>query len=243
MIVVGVVLVAAVVAVILVHVTSGTSGPTSSGNHATGTARFTTPGALEKARATADDAVKNNHCPKNPQTRVNQLHWSSPPPMTIDPSAKYTAAVTTTAGAFIITLDAQAAPETVNNFVFLAEQGYYHCNTFDLIVPGSIVQTGDPTGTGHGGPGYVLPPENVPNQYATGDVAMADTGGGTSGSQFFVVTGGSSKLSPKYSLFGTVTSGIGIPQQINLQGSADPNGGGTSSLVVERVMNVKIKEH
>ena len=96
--------------------------------------------------------------------------------MTIDPTKTYKATVKTTDGTFVITLLAKTAPTTVNNFVFLAQHGFYKCVIFHRVIPGFMDQTGDPTGTGKGGPGYSLANENVPTSYATGDVAMAGTG-------------------------------------------------------------------
>ena len=114
--------------------------------------------------------------------------------MTLDTSKTYTATVKTTTGTFDIALDAKTAPQTVNNFVFLAQKGYYHCVIFHRVIPSFMDQTGDPTGTGDGGPGYTIPDENPPkassasDQYPLGSVAMANTGQPhTGGSQFFIV--------------------------------------------------------
>ena len=96
--------------------------------------------------------------------------------MTITKSKKYTATVKTTAGTIVITLDARTAPTTVNSFVFLAKQGFYKCVIFHRVIPNFMDQTGDPTGTGTGGPGYEFDNENIPKSYATGDVAMANSG-------------------------------------------------------------------
>ena len=130
--------------------------------------------------------------------------------MTIDTSKTYTATVKTTAGTFAIALDAKAAPMTVNNFVFLADKGYYHCVIFHRVIPSFMDQTGDPTGTGTGGPGYTIADENPPkaptrpSQYPLGSVAMANTGApNTGGSQCFIVAGPEGECLPNtYSLFG-----------------------------------------
>ena len=87
---------------------------------------------------------------------MNTQKYSAAPAMTIDTSKTYTATVVTTTGTFTITLDAKAAPITVNNFVFLAEKGFYHCVIFHRVIPQFMDQTGDPTGTGQGGPGYTI---------------------------------------------------------------------------------------
>ena len=116
----------------------------------------------------------------------------------------------------MVTLDASTAPMTVNNFVFLANKGFYNCVIFHRVIPGFMDQTGDPTGTGTGGPGYTIPDEyppkaaNAADQYPLGSVAMANTGQPhTGGSQFFIVAGAQGESLPNsYSLFGQVTSGM-----------------------------------
>ncbi len=163
--------------------------------------------------------------------------------MTIDPSKTYKATVKTTAGTFVITLLAKTAPKTVNSFVFLADHGFYKCVVFHRVIPGFMDQTGDPTGTGSGGPGYHFANENVPKAYATSDVAMANSGGSDSdGSQFFlVVPGGATTLNSDlsqgdaYSLFGTVSQGMTVVEKINTEGTS----GGTPT-VTQRMLSVTI---
>ncbi len=196
------------------------------------------------AQKTANQMAVKAGCPASTSTRVNTQSYSAPPPMSIDTSKTYTATVTTTAGTFTVDLDAQAAPTTVNSFVFLADKGFYRCNIFLRVIPGFVDQTGDPTGTG--GPGYKFANENVPKAYATGDVVMANSGGtDTNGSQFFLVApGGATQLNgdltqgDAYSLFGTVTSGQSVVNSINAQGSAS----GTPPDVTQRILSVKITE-
>ena len=133
------------------------------------------------------------------------------PSQQLTKGTKYVAKVSTTCGDFEITLDAKRAPKTGGSFVALARAGFYDDTTFHRIVPGFVIQGGDPEGSGMGGPGYSIketPPENL--QYTRGVVAMAKTGeepAGTSGSQFFVVTGEDAGLPPDYALLGKVTSG------------------------------------
>jgi cyclophilin family peptidyl-prolyl cis-trans isomerase len=197
--------------------------------------------AKKSPQAVANSLAVAAGCPKSPYTRVNQLSWSKPPAMTIDPSKTYTAAVKTTAGSFVITLDARAAPHTVNNFVFLAEQNFYHCVIFLRVVPGFVDQAGDPQGTGKGGPGYQFASENLPKAYATGDVAMANSGPNTNGSQFFIVVpGGAGALKPTYSLFGKVTSGMSVVEKINREGNSKTTG--IPPHVVQRILSVTIHE-
>jgi cyclophilin family peptidyl-prolyl cis-trans isomerase len=170
--------------------------------------------------------------------------------MTIDTSKTYLATVKTDAGTFVITLDAKEAPIAVNNFVFLAEHKFYNCVIFHRVIPGFVVQGGDPTGTGEGGPGYQFteagPPaaKTAADQYPLDSVAMANSSSGstdpsTNGSQFFIVTGSSGEqLPPDYVLFGQVTSGLSVVQQINNDGSS----AGVPPTVTHRMLSVTITE-
>ena len=163
-------------------------------------------------------------CPADFHATLNKPSYPSAPPMTIDPSKTYTATITTDIGAFSVQLDPKLAPKTVNNFVFLAQHHFYDCIIFHRVIPSFVDQTGDPTGTGTGGPGYKfadeLPPTASP-QYPLGSLAMANSGANTNGSQFFVVAGSQGEtLAPSYSLFGKVTSGLSVIQQINAGGSS-----------------------
>ena len=121
----------------------------------------------------------------------------------------------------MVRLDAKAAPHTVNNFVFLARQGFYDGLTFHRVVPGFVIQGGDPSGDGTGGPGYTFADELPDDGYPTGSVAMANSGPGTNGSQFFVVTGDASFLPNSYSRFGRVTEGLDVAKTI--ERFADPS--------------------
>jgi cyclophilin family peptidyl-prolyl cis-trans isomerase len=180
-------------------------------------------------------------CPASTSARVNTQSYPSAPALTIDPNKLYSATIVTTAGTVNMALFAKAAPTTVNSFVFLANKGYFHCVIFHRVIPGFVDQTGDPTGTGTGGPGYKFANENVPKAYATGDVAMANSGANTNGSQFFfLVPGGATQLdadlsSGGYSLFGQVTSGLNIIEKINAEGTS----AGTPS-VTQRILSVTI---
>ncbi len=142
--------------------------------------------------------------------------WNSPPEMVIDPSKRYTANMSTSMGDLVIALDAIAAPKTVNNFVFLAREGYYDGVIFHRIIPGFMCQGGDPTGSGRGGPGYKFADElPKPRQYEIGSLAMANAGPNTNGSQFFIISGPSGVgLPPQYSLFGKVVKGLDVVDQM-----------------------------
>jgi cyclophilin family peptidyl-prolyl cis-trans isomerase len=148
--------------------------------------------------------------------------FSSAPPFCLDTSKTYTATVKTDAGDFTVQLLPKYAPMTVNNFVFLAGYHFYDGIVFHRVIPGFMDQGGDPTATGGSGPGYQfadeLPTSN--SAYQAGAVAMANSGANTNGSQFFVVVpGGGSGLSPNYSVFGQVTSGLDVVEKINSDGS------------------------
>jgi peptidyl-prolyl cis-trans isomerase B (cyclophilin B) len=143
------------------------------------------------------------------------------PKRRLDPSKTYVATVSTNCGDFEITLDAERAPKTAGSFKYLADKGFYDGLGFHRIVPGFVIQGGDPTGTGGGGPGYKIvepPPEDL--TYGKGVVAMAKAAiedPGTSGSQFFVVTADGTPLEPDYALVGEVTAGQDV---VDLIGTA-----------------------
>jgi peptidyl-prolyl cis-trans isomerase B (cyclophilin B) len=149
---------------------------------------------------------------------------------------KYVAVVTTSCGAFEITLDAKRAPITGGNFKYLADQHFFDGTTFHRIVKDFVIQGGDPSGDGTGGPGYTVveaPPKSL--KYTKGIVAMAKTGAdpsGASGSQFFVVSGaGGGQLPPEYALLGKVTAGMDAVDRINSV-EADPTSGQPASPVL-----------
>ena len=132
--------------------------------------------------------------------------YSSPPEMVIDPAKNYTAVIETSAGSMTAEFFAADAPKTVNNFVFLARDGYFDGIIFHRCIPGFMIQGGDPTGTGRGGPGYRFNDEPVTRQYLRGTLAMANAGPNTNGSQFFVMHA-DYPLPPNYTIFGKLTSG------------------------------------
>jgi peptidyl-prolyl cis-trans isomerase B (cyclophilin B) len=138
-----------------------------------------------------------------------------PPAHEIDDDALYRATVTTDRGTIAMDLDPQLAPTTVNNFVALARQGYYDGLTFHRVEPGFVIQGGCPEGSGRGGPGYRFADEPVRGEYTAGAVAMANAGPDTNGSQFFIcIDDCTRKLDKAYNLFGYVTSGLDVTQQI-----------------------------
>lgn len=163
--------------------------------------------------------------------------------MAISTSKTYTADVVTTAGQFTITFDAKKAPHTVNNFVYLARAHFYDCVTFHRVIPGFVVQGGDPLGNGTGGPGYSFADELPTTAYPLYSVAMANSGPNTNGSQFFIVTGASGESLPQsYSRFGQVTAGTSVVKTINDSGNSDPASGGVPPLVTHRIISITIHE-
>jgi len=149
-------------------------------------------------------------CPPAEGAPTRASTFENPPPTCIDQNKTYTALVETTSGNFTITLDPKAAPHTVNNFVVLSRYHFFDGIAFHRIVPGFVVQGGDPTGTGSGGPGYTFADElpSGMDAYKTGTVAMANAGPDTNGSQFFVVLDPAGLTTPSYSVFGQVTDGF-----------------------------------
>lgn len=133
--------------------------------------------------------------------------YSAPPEMQIDPDKRYTATIKTDKGDIKLDLFAQQAPKTVNNFVFLAREGYYDNTTFHRVIQGFMAQGGDPTGTGRGGPGYQFADEAgalaLPHD-GPGVLSMANAGPNTNGSQFFITHGPTPHLNGKHAVFGKV---------------------------------------
>jgi len=133
--------------------------------------------------------------------------YSAPPEMQIDANKSYRAVLHTTEGDMTVELFPKDVPTTVNNFVFLAREGYYENVPFHRIIKNFMVQTGDPTGTGRGGPGYRFADEPVTRPYVRGTLAMANAGPNTNGSQFFIVHK-DYPLPPNYTIFGQVVEGL-----------------------------------
>ncbi len=155
--------------------------------------------------------------------------------MVIDPDKRYTATMVTSHGTLVIALDPLAAPKTVNSFVFLARYHYYDGVIFHRIIPGFVLQGGDPTGTGTGGPGYKFEDElPAPGRYQVGSLAMANAGPNTNGSQFFIISGSDGvRLPPQYALFGAVVSGGDVVTKIDALGTR--SGKPTEEVVIESV--------
>jgi cyclophilin family peptidyl-prolyl cis-trans isomerase len=200
---------------------------------------------LQRAQTAANAAAVAAGCPTKTSTRVNTLTWTTAPKMSINVHRTYEATFDTTAGTFVVKLDAAQAPITVNNFVFLADHDFYNCVIFHRAIPGFMIQGGDPTGTGEGGPGYTIADENPPvgnPTYPDFSIAMANTGAPHSGgSQFFIVTGPDGEGLPNtYALFGRVVSGQGVVMTIQGYGNPSQTANGVPPLVIERMLKVTI---
>lgn len=161
--------------------------------------------------------------------------FDAPPPMVIDPGRRYTATIETSKGTIVAELDALGAPVTVNNFVFLARWHYFDGIVFHRVIPGFVIQGGDPDGTGRGGPGYRFGDElPKPGRYQIGSLAMANAGPNTNGSQFFIISGlDGARLPPQYSLFGSVVRGGEVVEAIDAIGS--PSGAPRERVAIESV--------
>ena len=136
--------------------------------------------------------------------------YGAPPPMTIDINKKYTATIETAKGDIVLELFVRDAPQTVNNFVFLAREGFYNGSTFHRVLPDFMAQGGDPTGTGMGDPGYVFPDEFSSRKHSAGTLSMANSGPNTNGSQFFITYVPTPWLDGHHTVFGQVISGMDV---------------------------------
>lgn len=135
--------------------------------------------------------------------------WDNPPTIQIDPSKTYKVTIETEKGDIELELYAQYAPKTVNNFVFLTQEGFYNGVTFHRVISNFMIQGGDPTGTGRGGPGYQFEDEfeGNPLQHETGVISMANAGPNTNGSQFFITHSPQPHLNGRHTVFGKVVQG------------------------------------
>jgi cyclophilin family peptidyl-prolyl cis-trans isomerase len=146
--------------------------------------------------------------------------YDTPPPLEIDLSKKYTATISTERGDIVAELFARQAPVTVNNFLFLARDGFYDGVTFHRVIPNFMAQTGDPTGTGRGGPGYRFrdEPDALELEHSgEGILSMANAGPNTNGSQFFITYQATPHLNGKHAVFGRVIEGMDVLRQIRVR--------------------------
>ncbi len=192
------------------------------------------------AAPTAD--VATPQCPPETGTDEVTRQFDAAPPDCLDPDASYSALVETSAGDISIELDQAAAPEAVNSFVFLARNNYFDDTVCHRVIQEFVVQCGDPTATGTGGPGYRFPDE-LPEagSYQLGSIAMANSGPDTNGSQFFIISGPNGvALPPLYSNFGQVPEDdLGVVADMNALGSADGSGVPSEEI---RILDVTITQ-
>jgi len=134
--------------------------------------------------------------------------------MTIDTSKQYTATIETEKGKMVLELFARDVPVTVNNFAFLAREGFYDGSTFHRVIPGFMAQGGDPTGTGRGGPGYKFADEFTEHKHIAGTLSMANAGPNTNGSQFFITFTPQHALDGKHTVFGKLIEGMDVLEKL-----------------------------
>ena len=165
---------------------------------------------------------------------MNNKQWSTPPKMIIDPKKHYAATMETSKGTIELDLFATDAPKTVNNFVFLAREGYYDGVIFHRVINNFMAQGGDPTGTGMGGPGYKFADEFHPSlrHDKQGVLSMANAGPGTNGSQFFITHVPTPHLDNRHSVFGQVVEGLDVLMSIPAR---DPNNRNAPAVKMIRV--------
>ena len=163
--------------------------------------------------------------------------WNKPPEMEIDPKKKYTARMKTDVGTLVIELFADKTPKTVNNFVFLARQGFYDGVIFHRVIADFMAQGGDPTGTGSGGPGYKFADEFHPSlrHDKPGILSMANAGPGTNGSQFFITHVPTPHLNDKHTVFGQVIEGMDVLMAIKPRNPQRPEYPGVKIQSIEIV--------
>lgn len=181
-------------------------------------------------------------CPPTDGSTQRTTSFEKPPPLCVEVAKNYMAEMQTSKGTMTIALDVRNATKTVNNFVVLARYKYFEGIAFHRIVPGFVLQGGDPQQTGTGGPGYKFEDE-LPKagSYQRGSLAMANSGANTNGSQFFIVSGAAgTSLPPQYSLFGQVVQGLEVVTAIEEVGIAGTQDGKPSEVV--KILTVNIKE-
>jgi cyclophilin family peptidyl-prolyl cis-trans isomerase len=243
-----VVVIGVIIALVALLSGGGTKKPTAAKSTTTTAATTTT--TTEPAAKTAIAPV----CP--PATAAGAakrvIAFTKAPPMCIAANSVFNATVVTDVGTFVIRLTTATSPAAVNNFVFLARYHFYNGIIFQRAIPGFIIQGGDPTGTGKGGPGYEFTGNTPPSScvakadcYATGDVALANSGSSpsTDSSQFFIVVpGGASELSDVYTLLGKVTSGMSVVEKIAADGNSVVADSGVPPKVTHHMISVTVQQ-
>jgi cyclophilin family peptidyl-prolyl cis-trans isomerase len=188
-----------------------------------------------------DEAEAGTECPPIEGADSQTREFETAPPMCLESGSSYEAVVTTNKGEFTIALDPETAPVAANNFVFLARNQYFDDTVCHRIIPDFVVQCGDPTATGTGGPGYTIVDEPpAAGQYQVGSIAMAKTAAPDSaGSQFFIVTGpNGAALPPEYALFGQVVDGLDTTVA-QMAAAGTPDGTPTEPIEIQSIRIVQ----
>ena len=217
------------------------TGPTTTVAETNSTAAAKKPVELP-ALAAGQTLRGDTPCPPADGSAPRTTTFEKAPPPCVDVAKTYTAEIQTTKGNMTVALDVRNATKTVNNFVVLSRYKFYDGIAFHRIIPGFVIQGGDPQQTGLGGPGYKFEDE-LPKagSYKVGSLAMANSGVNTNGSQFFIVTGDAgTSLQPQYSLFGQVTQGLDVVKAIEETGIAGTQDGKPSEVV--KINSITIKE-
>lgn len=173
-------------------------------------------------------------------SQIPQNEDMKQPKMSIDTAKKYTAVMKTTAGDIELELYADKTPVTVNNFIYLAKKDFYNNVIFHRVIKGFMIQGGDPTGTGSGGPGYKFADEKFDGEYTRGTLAMANAGPNTNGSQFFIMHE-DNPLPKSYVIFGKVTKGIEVVDTI-ATAPTKPEGEGSTPVDPVKILSVTVTE-
>jgi cyclophilin family peptidyl-prolyl cis-trans isomerase len=226
--------------------TAGTNAPvtTSVDAYTSTTVATGDPTTVPSDTATPLDFVYGTtECPPVEGAATQTQEFGDSFALCIDPTKTYTAVVTTNMGTYSALLDAAKAPGTVNNFVSLARNKYFDGITCHRAIPGFMIQCGDPTATGNGGPGYKFADElPASGEYKIGSLAMANSGPNTNGSQFFVISGDQGvSLPPSYTLFGQVTEGLDSTV-VALDAAGNPSSNGMPPLKEIKIESITITE-
>ena len=188
----------------------------------------------KNANASASGATPAAQITPAPVART----FSKAPSIIIDPNKGYIATIKTDKGDIVVQLNAKAAPLTVNNFVFLAQQHFYDGLTCHRVIPDFVAQCGDPKGDGSGGPGYSIPDEASPLTHVEGAIAMAKAGPNTAGSQFYITLAPQHTLDGQYTVFGQVISGLDVAKQLTPR---DPTNPATANATPSRIISITIQ--
>ena len=215
------------------------SDDSASASAATETTNETTSAATNDS---VSSAASTADCPPAEGADSQTRQFDAAPPTCLDDGVSYQAIVTTNQGEFTIALDPESAPVAANNFVFLARNQYFDDTVCHRIIPNFVVQCGDPTATGTGGPGYTIVDEPpTPGEYQIGSIAMAKTvEPDSAGSQFFIITGSDgAALPPDYALFGQVTDGFDTTVEA-MAAAGSPDGVPTESIEIQSIRIVEV---